>query len=504
MLSNLIMDSMDSRETLEEKLREQFVLRAPKLNPFGLDDTPRPWGELGLGDKVEALYQVCEWQWSNPQKFRALINDDEPTSWRVDPVGWDKVGNQYWLFDDNRLWVQHPAPKPPKPPPQPKQPKQPKTKATKATNKSATKTIKAKQSKIKKTESQRVKRAESPSLEAIQQLLAEERGLRSTRKRGREAPLVTEDSTTPSKRLRDRSGKAAPIYNQAAAFAAALKPSNQPSRGATRSSRRTRANGHLDEPVEEQPRSYPTTSKQKAAGSRTIVRRRTGLESDGEDSELSDLSSEEDEDVEVNESESIEADIGDHADMDDVHPSTVEVPETKDKTTVNGSVQDRSVEPQEEAAQSEPAESKVEFEQPEDSNVDVDMEAEQLTEGTDTRDAPANSEKIDQSTETLDKQVDTPKSEELQVKVDKQVDAPKSEELQVKVDGDTQSPPKEEAVAIPTESKTVLQEVAEEVKEAQIEEEEADPDNEVLFAAKKARKPGFLEWECVSLLVSLR
>ena len=39
---------------------------------------------------------------------------------RVDPAGWDRENNTYWLFDDNRLWIQRVPPRPKKkrrPPP---------------------------------------------------------------------------------------------------------------------------------------------------------------------------------------------------------------------------------------------------------------------------------------------------------------------------------------------------------------------------------------------------
>lgn len=72
-----------SRNNLERKLQTEYISRSPKQNPFGTDlkREPRPWAELGLGEKVDALYRVCEWQWANPQRFRALLGDDEPTAW---------------------------------------------------------------------------------------------------------------------------------------------------------------------------------------------------------------------------------------------------------------------------------------------------------------------------------------------------------------------------------------------------------------------------------------
>ena len=49
---------------------------------------------------MDALYRVCEWQWSNPQKFRALLNDDEPTAWvsrrhRFEVFGEGEVTDDY-------------------------------------------------------------------------------------------------------------------------------------------------------------------------------------------------------------------------------------------------------------------------------------------------------------------------------------------------------------------------------------------------------------------------
>ena len=65
------------------------------------------------------MHDLCEWQLQDPElsRFRKLVPEDEesPTWQRVEPAGWDKHGNAYWLFDDNRMWIQHPNPNPPPP-----------------------------------------------------------------------------------------------------------------------------------------------------------------------------------------------------------------------------------------------------------------------------------------------------------------------------------------------------------------------------------------------------
>lgn len=64
---------------------------------------------------------MCEWQLVDAERFRKLLRSDEDTeSWRVYPIGFDSQDNTYWLFDDNRLWIQYP------PPPAPSKPKRPK------------------------------------------------------------------------------------------------------------------------------------------------------------------------------------------------------------------------------------------------------------------------------------------------------------------------------------------------------------------------------------------
>lgn len=82
---------------------------------LGTDDAPIAWTSLDIGAQLDVLHALCEWQLERPDRLRRLVGtDEEAVSWRVDPAGWDREGNTYWLFDDNRLWVQRAPPKPKK------------------------------------------------------------------------------------------------------------------------------------------------------------------------------------------------------------------------------------------------------------------------------------------------------------------------------------------------------------------------------------------------------
>lgn len=46
-----------------------------------------------------------------PEKFREHLDSEEDAiQWRVDPIGFDKKGSTFWLFDDNRLYKEIPKP----------------------------------------------------------------------------------------------------------------------------------------------------------------------------------------------------------------------------------------------------------------------------------------------------------------------------------------------------------------------------------------------------------
>ncbi|AAW42093.1 hypothetical protein CNBC6970 [Cryptococcus deneoformans B-3501A] len=104
-------------ENAFEQLRKQYLKRAPETTLLGTVEEPVEWAALGLSQKVGILHQLCEWQMDDPARFRGLLKtEDDAVSWRIEPVGWDKSGNIYWLFDDNRLWIQRTPPLPPAPP----------------------------------------------------------------------------------------------------------------------------------------------------------------------------------------------------------------------------------------------------------------------------------------------------------------------------------------------------------------------------------------------------
>ncbi|RSH88163.1 uncharacterized protein EHS24_000691 [Apiotrichum porosum] len=119
MLYALTWNRQINRENAFDQLRKQYVKRAPEgeVTILGTVEEPIEWPTLGLSQKVQILWQLCEWQMVDPARFRSLLKtEEEATSWRVDPLGWDKHGNTYFLFDDNRLWIQRARPVAPRPP----------------------------------------------------------------------------------------------------------------------------------------------------------------------------------------------------------------------------------------------------------------------------------------------------------------------------------------------------------------------------------------------------
>ncbi|KAI8978079.1 hypothetical protein BDB01DRAFT_898817 [Pilobolus umbonatus] len=78
---------------------------------------PNPFREtenyyvMPLETRVHLLYLLCEWQLDYPERLRDhLESEEDAVQWRVEPVGYDRKGCTFWLFDDNRLYKQTPKP----------------------------------------------------------------------------------------------------------------------------------------------------------------------------------------------------------------------------------------------------------------------------------------------------------------------------------------------------------------------------------------------------------
>ena len=484
---------------------------------------------------------------------------------------------------DNRLWVQHPAPKPPKPPPKPKTNSKKAKQAARAKNKAAasSSTRKPQEKRAKASVEDPVEedepgssatrrsgrrqppgRAASPSLDVIQKLIAEEKGLRSTRKRTRDeasSERMRDDmESTPSKRLRDRSGRAAPttlMTPTKTATTAAASPMS-----GSRSTRRTRATATEEEIWQPIPEEWLTPSKTRTSArnaktpshavngkgkGKDTARLKTGLESDSDESELSELS-----DAEEDNASLISVKKAAHAPSSELSldPDQADSGETKgssrqstplsepevvqpdeiqerndeettgagstlgqdtpmvDSETTKGSpspVQDPAEVP-EEQAETEHLEITDPTENPAvvDEKMDVDENPDDGVNGdASTVDQGSTTELVADAVEGS-----VPRAvEEKSVAVEDASDVAEAatENPSEKGAQDVESPvskleqPGTEAMS--GELMDVeLKAEAEPPKEEVVEEEEEEITDEVLLAARKALDPGFLEWECVS------
>ncbi|KAJ1925560.1 hypothetical protein IWQ60_004498 [Tieghemiomyces parasiticus] len=88
----------------------------PLSTPSRLPARPRihyfPFHEWSIVDRVYAFHHISEWFMEHPERLRLKIRHEEDClEWRVLPIGTDSRRCTYWLFDDNRLYREHP-PKP--------------------------------------------------------------------------------------------------------------------------------------------------------------------------------------------------------------------------------------------------------------------------------------------------------------------------------------------------------------------------------------------------------
>ena len=103
------------------------------------------------------LQQLSTWTLGNAERIRGLMPQDEDhLNWRMEPLGWDKEGREYFVLDDNRLYRRTDEHEP-TPPPTPK----PKAKSKSSKKSKSRGTRASKRRKIEETEDE----AEEPDVE---------------------------------------------------------------------------------------------------------------------------------------------------------------------------------------------------------------------------------------------------------------------------------------------------------------------------------------------------
>ncbi|KZV97423.1 hypothetical protein EXIGLDRAFT_366135 [Exidia glandulosa HHB12029] len=118
LLSQLNQDRKITSENWQPYLRRQYGRRAPDLSPFPPPKVPSEeedgqpeevdWFSFTTDTKLDSLHTLCEWFCHNPSRIRhAMKDDDEWAQWRIQPVGYDANFDAYWFMGGDRLWIQH-------------------------------------------------------------------------------------------------------------------------------------------------------------------------------------------------------------------------------------------------------------------------------------------------------------------------------------------------------------------------------------------------------------
>ncbi|KAL0936640.1 PHD-finger domain-containing protein [Colletotrichum truncatum] len=108
-----------THELFDEYTRRQYLVRAPEKNPFGTDEIPSKFADFDVLTKIRILQQLTQWVIARPERVREKMEeqkDIDQTSWRIEPIGWDRDDRTYFVLDDNRIYRLTDAPPKPHPP----------------------------------------------------------------------------------------------------------------------------------------------------------------------------------------------------------------------------------------------------------------------------------------------------------------------------------------------------------------------------------------------------
>ncbi|KAH9941354.1 hypothetical protein B0H21DRAFT_811643 [Amylocystis lapponica] len=214
-----------------------------------LEEESKDWLELPMLDKLDSLHLLTEWQFQNSQRLRTMMkDDDEGAQWRIEPIGYDAKTNAYWLIGPDRLWIQRVPPKPPK---------GTKRKRTTAPSKSK---AKASTSKLERDDEESDSQQQSAKRKRVQPKVTG----RSTRSHKKQAAPITPEAGGKSARAAklQANRKLDAQAKELAEFQAASM-----SKSGSRSTRRTRSEL---EPRSSPPKLLPQTPR----GTRTSARLR--------------------------------------------------------------------------------------------------------------------------------------------------------------------------------------------------------------------------------------
>ncbi|KAK5266492.1 hypothetical protein LTR96_008339 [Exophiala xenobiotica] len=103
----------------DEYTRRQYIAKAPNLNPYGEEETPRRFRDFDIFTKIRVLHQLTVWTFWNPDRIRERMPEHprevDQLEWRIEEFGYDREDRNYYLLDDNRLYRRSEPPPPPAP-----------------------------------------------------------------------------------------------------------------------------------------------------------------------------------------------------------------------------------------------------------------------------------------------------------------------------------------------------------------------------------------------------